>query len=400
MNKKKIFIIDSFSLNTGDIAILISLCNLIKKKFPSSSISMEVSHPNVFKKSNRFRNIRIFPRIIDIQYIYTQRRRSYLLKILLLDIYDFLSFTIWALLSFFDFDAIRIIRLSRRAQAVALKSADIIISTGGGFLSTYYMYGLRLYTLSLAFMLKKKVVLLSQSIGPFNTTLSRILIPLFLNKVSIISVREPGSYRYLKRMKIKTHLYETSDLAFLLPYKIRSVKNRKKIIVCIKNYKGEVHKEYKEAIIKITEKLLSQRYKIIILSQTVNDDVLGKEIKDSFKDNVDFVKFTPSVFNTMDLYSKCDFVISSRMHGIIFAILSRVPFISIGDEPKFSGLLEQIEYSKELSINADNIKAKKLLASVDFLTKNHFQIRRDITNKRAMLIKQAKQNINILEKLI
>jgi polysaccharide pyruvyl transferase WcaK-like protein len=306
----------------------------------------------------------------------------------------------WAMLSFIDFDAIWIIRNSRRAQAVEFKSADIIISTGGGFLSTYYMYGLRLYTLSLAFLLKKKVVLLSQSIGPFNTTLSRVLIPLFLNKVSIISVREPSSYRYLKRMKIKTHLYETSDLAFLLPYKIRSVKNRKKIIVCIKNYKGQVRKEYKETIKKITEKLLSQGYKIVILSQTVNDDALGKEIKDSFKNNVDFVEFTPSVYNTMNLYSKCDFVISSRMHGIIFAILSRVPFISIGDEPKFSGLLEQVEYSNKLSINADNIEVKKLLSSVDFLIKNHFQIRKDITNKRTMLIKRAKQNINILEKLI
>ena len=299
---KKIFIIDSFSLNTGDMAILISLCNLLKKKFPSSSISIEVSHPNVFKKSNRFRSIRIFPRIIDIQYIYTQKKRYSLLKILLLNIYDSFSFTIWAILGFIDFDAIWIIRNSRRAQAVEFKSADIIISTGGGFLSTYYMYGLRLYTLSLAFLLKKKVVLLSQSIGPFNTTLSRILIPLFLNKASIISVREPSSYRYLKRMKIKTHIYETSDLAFLLPYKIRSVKNRKKIIVCIKNYKGQVGKEYKETIKKITEKLLSQGYKIVILSQTVNDDTLGQEIKDSFKNNVEFVEFTPSVDNTIDLF--------------------------------------------------------------------------------------------------
>jgi len=397
---KKIFIIDSFSLNTGDMAILISLCNLLKKKFPSSSISIEVSHPNVFKKSNRFRSIRIFPRIIDIQYIYTQKKRYSLLKILPLNIYDSFSFTIWAILGFIDFDAIWIIRNSRRAQAVEFKSADIIISTGGGFLSTYYMYGLRLYTLSLAFLLKKKVVLLSQSIGPFNTTLSRILIPLFLNKASIISVREPSSYRYLKRMKIKTHIYETSDLAFLLPYKIRSVKNRKKIIVCIKNYKGQVGKEYKETIKKITEKLLSQGYKIVILSQTVNDDTLGQEIKDSFKNNVEFVEFTPSVDNTIDLYSKCDFVISSRMHGIIFAILSKVPFISIGDEPKFLGLLEQVEYSNKLSINVANIEIKKLSASVDFLIKNHFQIRRDIINKRTMLITRANQNINILEKLI
>src|SRR3989344_5380019 len=97
---KKIFIIDSFSLNTGDMAILISLCNLLKKKFPSSSISIEVSHPNVFKKSNRFRNIRIFPRIIDIQYIYTQKKRYSLLKILPLNIYDSFSFTIWAILGF------------------------------------------------------------------------------------------------------------------------------------------------------------------------------------------------------------------------------------------------------------------------------------------------------------
>ncbi|OGH03174.1 MAG: hypothetical protein A2798_01960 [Candidatus Levybacteria bacterium RIFCSPHIGHO2_01_FULL_37_17] len=397
MNKKRIFIIDAFLLNTGDIGILISIVNSIRKILPEIILEIETSHPLMAKKIKQLDGINIFPRIFDVQFIYQKFSINSRIIILFLNTYDCLSFLVWVLLLRLNINFLYLIRPTRKGQAISMKNADFVISVGGGFLSSNFMYVFRLYILLLFILLNKKIMLFSQSIGPFDTILSKLLIPFFLNKVSVITLREKESYKYLKKYLIKKPFFLTSDMAFLME-NIKKEPKKKMISICIRkdnDYAKTI--KYKESIIKLIHYLLSKNFFITIISQTIADDSLGIEIKNIFNKHVKFVKFQPNPFVVKKIYGESEFIIASRMHAIIFAAGCNVPFIAISYEPKFKGLLEQLQYDKNFMLSYNEINYNSLLNSVKKLTRNTEYVSTKLRKNVQLQANMAEQNLSIFK---
>ena len=100
------------------------------------------------------------------------------------------------------------------------QDTDIIIHLGTNLYSEDF--GVRGFIehskeISLAILLKKPVVMYAESIGPFNSIMSKIIAKSLLNKVNLITLREEASQKYLGELGVnKPLVYATADPAFLL----------------------------------------------------------------------------------------------------------------------------------------------------------------------------------------
>jgi len=239
-NTKKIYISDSYALNTGDLGILFATLKELEVAFPNSDLSIESSHPNFLKQYKEVSGYLLFPRIFDIHLLVGSNSRVKILAIVK-GLTDSTLFLFWAILQRIGINTLSVLPKSRRRQALALLEADIILSSGGGFLSSYYNYQFRIQLYLISFLLKKKVVIFAQSVGPFKTLISKIIVPLFLKKMSLITIREEDSYEYLKSTCPGIQVELVADIAFLLNInsKIESTYERllkeKNVAFCIKN---------------------------------------------------------------------------------------------------------------------------------------------------------------------
>lgn len=402
---KKFFIIDSYSRNVGDILILTSGVKLIQKTFPNVKITIEASHPSLLKKNTYLNKFELVPRIIDIENILSEEK-NILQKVLniIVGIYDLSSTILWAFLSKFNIQLNFIIRRSKQNYLTKMKEAELVLSSGGGFLTSRYKYQLRLFTYIIAFLLGKKVVSIGHSIGPFESYLSKRLIPFFLKRFVLVQIRESWSYNYIDKFADLKNKKLTSDLVYTRKKKkLSTTKKKKKILsICIK--KQEKIDEYVEIMSKIISNFREKGFKIYIISHDPLDDHVVEKIYSSLDENnkVEKVFFTYEAAETEKKFSKSRFVISNRMHAAIISAVFRVPFVCLSYQPKFIGFFQDLKYPKNLLFKEQEIYKDE--AILNKMVEEMFSKRRELSNllntQVPILRKRAVENIKNLREVL
>ena len=111
----------------------------------------------------------------------------------------------------------RILRVNKRVYD-AIRNSDLVVISGGDILADYGDASIQHYffQIAVALALKKPVFVFAQSISRYKSDRLLKFAKFYLNKVSMISVRERVSYEYLKEIGIKTPFYLVADPAFTL----------------------------------------------------------------------------------------------------------------------------------------------------------------------------------------
>lgn len=124
---------------------------------------------------------------------------------------------LWNILRLVKIDG-EILLCSRKLKE--FQNADVIIHLGTNLYGEDF--GIRGFIehskeILLAILLKKPTVMYAESIGPFNSPLSKFIARSVLNKVNLITLREEVSREYLMELGVKKPpVYVTADPAFLL----------------------------------------------------------------------------------------------------------------------------------------------------------------------------------------
>lgn len=371
MNRKTIFVVDSYSRNVGDVGILTSLLDEVASRFPNVATFVEASHPHVLKRFPGFKGKTIHARIFNIERIDTNLPAVNKILPCLLGVTDAVSFLVFATVYRLTGKPWYVlVRPSRRPYAVSLVRSTLVISAGGGFLSSRYHYIFRLLTYGIALLLRKEIVLLAQSIGPLETRTSRILIPYFLKRVSVIVLREPDSRQYIQSYKLNAKIKTGADTAFALRRpRPGAATKQQTVTICVKAEADNAGKEkYINAMVKLAAFLNRKRYAIVLISHTPPDDMIGEEIIARMQTGpVRFIPFGMGPRSLKAVYGSSAFTIASRMHAIVFAAAQHVPFVALAYEPKFAGLFTQLHYDQRYLIPSQTIDSDYLLKSVNNL---------------------------------
>jgi len=397
----KIIIKDNWSKNLGDVAVAEAMICQMQETFPGCFLVLESSHPAITKEY--FKDIKIVPRLFDVSKIkYTGKVFS--LKFFFNNI-PFILKTIYIVINSFLFVTFNM-KKSKFEILNEIKSADLILSAGGDFLSKKYAYPLRFFEYFLIKKQHKILILYAQSIGPF-PKISIFFVRWFLKKIDGILARDEKTVSLLKEYGVFSNVYKTADSVILL--KTNDSFRAKKIISDYKVDKTTVmivvrdtkftdisereHSVYISGITEVISYILLLGYKVMFFAPNEEDLFFSQKINKDFNLNLpimDIHTLLPSEIKFV--FSNIKFLISARMHPIIIASTVGIPVISTGYEFKMSNYMKSIGM-ENYYLDMIPFNKESLILKINLLIKSYDNIQQNLLRKNKIITSLSKENL-------
>lgn len=266
-----------------------------------------------------------------------------------------------------------------------LRQADYIISKGGSFICNEKRIRDKialirfLYIFLLSFKLKKKVIILNQSIGPVYGKSSIAYVNYILSKCHKVVLRENMCIKRYPYLRFPSDTIVSNDIAFFLrPESSNFHFDLTKInigftIKYVEKTKESAYRDMiKDSIEHIIEKY--QNCHIYIYSQVpIDKDIeagweIYKMIKDEYKNDISFITQDYSSRTLKYLYSQMTLFIGTRLHSTIFAMGEAVPSICISYHgTKAEGIFSNMKSSNYV---ISDYNSAELIRQIDDLYQN------------------------------
>jgi len=314
-----------------------------------------------------------------------------------------------------------------------LQQYDVFIDLSGESLSDYFgqiNLFFCLYQIILGIILKKKVVIYAQSIGPFDNRFGRLVARFILNRVNLITVRDEKSFEYLQKYNInKPPIYLTADPAFLLNpapserlneiLKAEGVDKNNKLLVGISISRGsfkrgissagsleEKYRKYMKVMSRTVDHLVEELDAEVIfiphvIISTEDDRVVYREIYQSVKNKHKF-KLLIGDYTCEELkgiIGKCDLFIGSRMHANIAALSMFVPTIAIAYSHKMPSLMKMLGQEKYVC-DVMSITFDELVLKIEDVLAHGERIKTELKPKIKKMKKNALVNAELVRELV
>lgn len=396
------------SWNKGSAAQVISTIKILKKYLPNASFTMISFYPSLdIKYSNKY-DIKIVGYFHSTLFFEPLLYGCHILLSLFRCIF-------WKVLCKLRFNA-RALLNEKYLQAYM--NADIIIDlSGDSFADNKISSTINCIGLIPGILLRKPIVLFSQSIGPFKM-ITYPLVKFCLNKASLITARGQITKNYLEDLQINTPIFLGSDCAFILKAAPHEVVNK---ILCqegitksqdrfiglsVSAILNKKNKDY-VPIMAQTIDYLTQRLNthVILISHAflpTEDDrpvVLKIYNKVVNKNKVWIVKNEYSTEKLKGLIGLCDIFISSRMHAGIAALSTCIPTIVLSWSHKYYEIMASLGHEKYIC-EINTITFQELTSKIDELWRNRSKIRTELTSKIRIQRKLALFGGKLIEEML
>ena len=238
------------------------------------------------------------------------------------------------------------------------RSADLVVSSAGGFLHDFYGIEHRLLGFEMALDLGKPVVILGQSVGPFLKPRSKSRVRDVLGRLDAIVLREARSLQHLREIGIDpARVRIGADVAFywrrLAPHLFRPKSAPvRRIAMSFRQWThyGVQADELVRKGAELCRHLLdsSRSTEILFLStcqglpEYVDDSCVARSVLDMLPPDlrsrcrIDGRRHSPE--QLIGAYSQADAYIGMRLHGAILAMLGGTPAMAIAYEEKTPGI--------------------------------------------------------------
>lgn len=243
-----------------------------------------------------------------------------------------------------------------------LQRADLLISGGGGLLqdvtslrSVAYYLGI----MEMALLMGKKVAVFAQGMGPLHHRLALHWVKRVLSRVDFVSVRDPLSESFLSQLGIKREIFVTADPVFSLePASQEEIdafwaekglpdeKEYLRIGVALRPFPRETgsNAEIMETVARACLYLEKQyKVRLFFLPYHLHKDLpLARQIASRLSQQSIIMDKFLTVREIMCLVGGLDLLVGMRLHALIFAAVSGVPFMALPYDPKINAFLSRI----------------------------------------------------------
>ncbi|MEP6713737.1 MAG: polysaccharide pyruvyl transferase family protein [Ferruginibacter sp.] len=268
-------------------------------------------------------------------------------------------------------------------------------------------------------LLRKKTVLLPQTIGPFSSKEAKKDGTTSIKKMHLVLTRDKQSYDYVQKLLPGKKVYELIDVAFFMPYK-KCLKETLKTKIGVNisgllwngGYTGDNQFHLKTDYRSLTQKTLNY-----FLSDEKNEvyligHVLGKNQEipdDDWKALIQLKELYPKAIvapiftnpiEAKSFISGMDFFTGARMHACIAAYSTEVPVYPLAYSRKFNGL-----FGNTLSYNhygdLVNLETDTVFNDMHAAFQKRLQLKNEIKNTLATYVCQKKSElINLMSNVI
>ncbi|MCL0069458.1 polysaccharide pyruvyl transferase family protein [Dehalococcoidia bacterium] len=291
---------------------------------------------------------------------------------------------------------IRFVKLSPLAvsQEILRSSAFII---GGGTHLFDYGNKIRVLKIQLSILilvtyskvLRKKVYLLNNGIGPILTTWGRILTKLICHLADYISVRDGASYRLLASWGFTGKVSLAFDLSALIEPLDETtnnpLENNKAILGISVTPVFELYYNSRERDFLLVDEIAKaineqiernpqwEVYLFIFKGKTKDHDVdITQLLQQRLQppERVKLIPYNPDPRRMLDKVAQCHAFVGMKYHSCLFAYLSNIPLLVIDYHPKCRALAEDIGLPRQAVMSLREILDGQLTQRVKNLTES------------------------------
>jgi polysaccharide pyruvyl transferase WcaK-like protein len=287
-----------------------------------------------------------------------------------------------------------------------LKKMDMVILTGGGQLDDFWggawgqPYALLKWSL-LTRLTNTKFVILCTGFGSLDSWVSRLLTRLALRLSDYRSYRDVGSKNLMQQAGFRRDDPVYPDLAFSLDVS-RFMENSRLPVnptrVCISPIvycdpktwpiKNEVvYKRYLRKLADVAASLLASGYQLVLVASDGPDNRTIQELRESLIQLVGRTCLNqmeiPPVVTVEDFLfhvSQAQFLVASRLHGVVLAHLVGTPVIALSYDRKVKALMDAME-QMQFCLDIDDFDAEQVRDAVERLQGSMSETRKAIRNK-------------------
>lgn len=272
--------------------------------------------------------------------------------------------------------------------AKEVKEADLIVSVGGHYLFSYNNNLKSLFRLlrltqpfTLGLHLNKKVVLFSQSLGPYQGKLAHKVVRSIFAKAKCI-VRESLSKELITSIAPDAKVEVKPDSAFYLSkFEVNDTapvpSERYAVFTLREPMKGDVSKvriSYMEQLKGAGLKLLEDGKvdKIYVFPHVTGPTLLedDRKISRDFSElcnneAIELLSKPLSLPQTLAFYREASFVVGTRFHSVVFALSQGTPAVALSYYgPKAQGIMRYIGM-EELCFDIDSVTTEQVAQGVE-----------------------------------
>lgn len=225
----------------------------------------------------------------------------------------------------------------------AILNCNILISGGGSLLqnkTSNFSLFYYLFIILFAKLFFKKVIIFAQGIEPIVGKFPEFITKTILKFVNFITVRDNNSKKLLKSWNINSTL--VSDPAYSLVQDREIEENKKGLIVQLRNYRGMNYE-----FISSLALFIAQNYKgevsVFSFQDEIDERICFEFIEELKKYNIK-AQYIPnkSTEETIDIVNKAQYVISTRLHGLIISNALNTRTFAISYDEKIKTLINEL----------------------------------------------------------
>jgi polysaccharide pyruvyl transferase WcaK-like protein/glycosyltransferase involved in cell wall biosynthesis len=336
------------------------------------------------------------------------------------------KYTRTLILPFLSFETKKSLDIYKKSKSIFVKGGGFLHDYSGGAVGIYTMY-YQTYHIRLATALGKKVFIMPNSFGPFKSKITKKMLNKILNKCEIVTSRESKSSSKTSN-GLGRNIDKFADLAFYLENRtdlnvINYLKKNKipygkseTVAITVRPYRFygydnpfQKYYEYKKAFVEFIQYLQSEGSIVYLVVHThaendhEDDSLCIREIYNLLPstDNVYIIKNDKfNCYDLMSLYSKCDYLIGTRFHSVIFALKQSIPSVAITyGGHKGDGIMADINM-EEYAIKIGELNSASLISKYLDLKNNRNNLKNKINTylqdayfKRTELIVDLKEKV-------
>lgn len=278
--------------------------------------------------------------------------------------------------------------LARDLEAYA--SADVVISSGGTYLTDNYLLAPRIYDYRICLALGKPLIFFTQSMGPFNNPSTRRVLRSILETARLILLRDPSSLAIVQALGVSNpNVHICADAVFALAHRwpsherARPAGGRMRVVVSVRHWphfrirgQDEGTRVYRRAVLAAVEHLVRRHDADVcflsscqgISEYSFDDGGVAAEMVQSLPEDVRARVTVDRGFHPpmqiVEMLQNADLVIATRFHMSILALLAGAPTLAIAYEAKAVDLYHRLGLA-DWCIDIESIDAGPFCVRID-----------------------------------
>jgi len=393
--------------NKGSSSMLLSIIQNFRIEIGDVFFNIYTYYPKIDKRKNRFSNARILSgtplnlllRIVPISFLYFIWRKVGL------KLPEFI--------------------LGREIRA--LLNSDLYLAVGGTTFSDAKLHKVIFNVLCLlpAKLLKLKLVLYTQTMGPFNHPFNRIIARWILRYADLIIGRGKGSFEHLKRLGLKKIDF-AMDGAFSLEsdgkvgnhivekyaplFKGRTIVGISPNSI-VEGYCKKYNINHAQVFGNFINFLIEREYLPVLIPYSMKPDSNNRHNNDlpvinnilkyvNRKGDLIYVKEDYSFLELRALIGLTDFYVASRFHSMISALYMKRPVLVFGwGYHKYNEVMDEFELSDYI-FSFNNISKNNLIEGFEKIVRDKDFIKKKIDKNLPRVIGDSKKAVRFIKTIL